>query len=144
LSSGQEGKCVRYLLLLLLLSLPLLAQEASEVFPEAPSHPFLQRANEIRLGILAGLIAADGITTQHILNVDHGSELNPIVRPLVTKGAPGQAAASALGYAFSVGSSYMFHRTGHHRLERLMLHTSIAIEAECVTSNLIQIGKARP
>jgi hypothetical protein len=135
---------VRCLLLLLLLSFPLLGQEISLAVPEAPSHSFFTRGNEIRMGILAGFIAADGITTQHILNVDHGSELNPIVRPLVTKGAPGQAAASMLGYAFSLGSSYMFHRTGHHRLERLMLNTTIAVEAECVTSNLVQIGKARP
>jgi hypothetical protein len=110
--------------------------------PEAPSHSFFNRSSEIRMGVIAGLIAADGITTQHILGADHGSELNPLVRPLVTKGAPGQAGASVLGYAFSLGSSYLLHRTGHHKLERLMLNTTIAIEAECVASNLIQIGKA--
>jgi hypothetical protein len=129
---------MRYLLLLLLVSSPLFGQDV----PEAPSHAFFERGNEIRMGMIAGLIAADGITTQHILGVDHGSEMNPLVRPLVTKGAPGQAGASVLGYAFSLGSSYLLHRTGHHRLERLMLNTTIAIEAECVTSNVIQIAKA--
>lgn len=129
---------MRYLLLLLILSLPAFGQDV----PEAPSHSFFNRGNEIRMGVIAGLVAADGITTQHILNVDHGSEMNPLVRPLVTKGAPGQAGASLLGYAFSLGSSYLLHRTGHHRLERLMLNTTIAVEAECVTSNLVQIGKA--
>jgi hypothetical protein len=113
-----------------------------EDIPEAPSHSFFERGSEIRMGVIAGLIAADGVTTQHILGVDHGSEMNPLVRPLVTKGTPGQVGASVLGYAFSIGSSYLFHRTGHHRLERLMLNTTIAIEAECVTSNLVQIGKA--
>ena len=129
---------MRYLLLLLVLSVPIFGQG----IPEAPTHPFFEAGNEIRMGVIAGLIAADGITTQHILGVDHGSELNPLVRPLVTKGAPGQAGASVLGYAFSVGSSYLLHRTGHHKLERLMLNTTIAIEAECITSNLVQIGKA--
>jgi hypothetical protein len=129
---------MRHLLVLLVLLVPLFGQD----MPETPSHSFFQRSGEIRMGVIAGLIAADGITTQHILGVDHGSELNPLVRPLVTKGAPGQAGASVLGYAFSVGSSYLLHRTGHHRLERLMLNTTIAIEAECVTSNLVQIGKA--
>jgi hypothetical protein len=129
---------VRYLLLMLVLTVPIFGQS----IPEAPSHHFFERGSEIRMGVIAGLIAADGITTQHILGVDHGSELNPLVRPLVTKGAPGQAGASVLGYAFSIGSSYLLHRTGHHRLERLMLHSTIAIEAECVTSNLVQIGKA--
>lgn len=129
---------MRYLLVLLVLSVPLFGQD----MPETPSHSFLQRSSEIRMGLIAGLVAADGITTQHILGVDHGSELNPLVRPLVTKGAPGQAGASILGYAFSIGSSYLLHRTGHHKLERLMLNATIAVEAECVTSNLVQIGKA--
>jgi hypothetical protein len=126
------------LLLLLVLSLPIFGQDT----PEAPSHAFFDRGNEIRMGVIAGFIAADGITTQHILGVDHGSEMNPLVRPLVTKGAPGQAGASILGYAFTLGSSYFLHRSGHHKLERLLLNTTIAIEAECVISNLVQIGKA--
>lgn len=130
---------MRYLLLLLVLSIATFGQDVAE----APSHSFFQRGSEIRMGVIAGFIAADGITTQHILGVDHGSEMNPLVRPLVRKGAPGQAGASILGYAFSIGSSYFLHRTGHHRLERLMLNGTIAIEAECVTSNLVQIGKAR-
>lgn len=129
---------MRYLLLLLVLTMALFGQD----MPQAPSHSFFERGSQIRMGVIAGLIAADGITTQHILGVDHGSEMNPLVRPLVTKGAPGQAGASVLGYAFSIGSSYLLHRSGHHRLERLMLNTTIAIEAECVTSNLVQIGKA--
>ena len=129
---------MRYLLLLLMLSVLTFGQDV----PEAPSHSFFERGSEIRMGLIAGLIAADGITTQHILGVDHGSEMNPLVRPLVTKGAPGQAGASVLGYAFSIGSAYLLHRSGHHKLERLMLNTTIAIEAECVTSNLVQIGKA--
>ncbi len=131
---------MRYLLLVCMVSLPLFGQNT---VPETPIHSFFERSSEIRMGIIAGLIAADGITTQHILGVDHGSEMNPLVRPLVKKGAPGQAGASVLGYAFSLGSSYLLHRAGHHKLERLMLNTTIAIEAECVTSNLIQIGKAR-
>ncbi len=129
---------MRYLLLLAIFSFPLFGQ----ALPEAPSHSFFERGNEIRMGVIAGLIAADGFTTQHILTVDHGSEMDPLVRPLVIHGAGGQAAASVLGYAFSLGTSYLFHRTGHHKLEKLMLNTSIGVEAECVTSNLVQIGKA--
>ncbi len=129
---------MRCLLLLLVLSFPVFGQ----AIPEAPSHTFFNSGNQIRMGLIAGLIAADGVTTQHILTVDHGSEMDPLVRPLVVKGAAGQAGASLLGYAFSVGGSYLFHRTGHHKLERLMLNASIAVEAECVASNLVQIGRA--
>jgi hypothetical protein len=129
---------LRYFLILLLCSLPLLAQDV----PAAPSHSFFERGSQIRMGLIAGLIAADGITTQHILTVDHGSEMDPLVRPLVVRGAGGQAAASVLGSAFSIGGAYFFHRTGHHKLERLMLNVTIGVEAECVISNLVQIGKA--
>lgn len=141
---------MRYFLLVLVFSVPLIGQ----TLPEAPSqalvatvpatepaaHSFLQRGNQIRMAVLAGLIAADGITTQHILTVDHGSELNPLVRPMVRQGAVGQLGASLLGYGLGLGSSYLFHRSGHHRLERLVLNTSIVVESECVTSNLVQIG----
>jgi hypothetical protein len=130
---------LRHLLVLLLCSIPLLAQDV----PAAPSHSFFERGSQIRMGLIAGLIAADGITTQHILTVDHGSEMDPIVRPLVVRGAGGQAAASVLGYGFSIGGAYFLHRTGHHKLERLMLNATIAVETECVISNLVQIGKAR-
>ncbi|MBV9483586.1 MAG: hypothetical protein JO249_22965 [Acidobacteria bacterium] len=129
---------MQYVFVLLVISLSSFGQ----ALPEAASHSFFDRANDIRMSLFAGLVAADGITTQHILGVDHGAEMNPIVRPLVVRGARGQAAASVLGSGLSLGTSYLFHRTGHHKLERLMLNTSIAVETECVTNNLVQIGKA--
>lgn len=105
---------------------------------ETPTHKFFDRGNTIRMGFLAGLVAADGISTQEILNSGgHWREMNPLARPFVNKGAPGQLAASVLGYGFSVGTSYLLHRTGHHKLEKLMLDASIGIEAETTSSNLI-------
>jgi hypothetical protein len=106
--------------------------------PEAPSHVFFDRPAKIRFALLAGVIAADGITTQHVLNKDGGKEINPLARPLVVHGAAGQFAASAIGYAFGIGTSYVFHRTGHHKLERMFQNVAIGVEAECVANNLIQ------
>jgi hypothetical protein len=146
---------VRYLAVLLIWAAPLLGQALPEAPSqsflaqrttssfEEPTHRFFEHGNKLRLGVIAGLIVADGISTQHILGVDHGSEMNPLVRPLVEKGASGQVAASVLGYGLSLSGSYLFHRTGHHKLERLMLNSIIVIESECVTSNLVQIGLAR-
>jgi hypothetical protein len=105
---------------------------------EAPRHVFLDRPAKIRFAILAGLIAADGITTQHVLNADGGKEVNPLARPFVKHGAAGQLAASTIGYAFGIGGSYLFHRTGHHKLERFFQNAAIGVEAECVTDNLVQ------
>jgi hypothetical protein len=102
------------------------------------THRFFDHGNKLRAGILAGLVAADGISTQGIL---HGAgqwrEMNPLARPFVNQGAPGQLAASVLGYGFSLGTSYLLHRTGHHKLEKLLLDASIGVEAETVSSNLI-------
>jgi hypothetical protein len=105
---------------------------------EQSTHKFLNRGSKIRMGILAGLVAADGISTQEILNSGgHWREMNPLARPFVNKGAPGQAAASVLGLGFSVGTAYLLHKTGHHKLETMMLNVSIAVETEVVGSNLI-------
>jgi hypothetical protein len=129
---------VRYCLFVLLVAAPILSQQS----PEAPSHSFFDTSNQLRMAAIGGLIAADGITTQHILTIDHGRELNPFVRPLVTRGPGGQVAASLLGYTLTTGTAFLFHKMGHHKLERLTFNISMAIETECVTSNLVQIATA--
>jgi hypothetical protein len=105
---------------------------------DSSAHRFFDHGNRVRAGILAGLIAADGVSTQEILRGGgRWREMNPMARPFVNQGAPGQLAASVLGYGFSLGTSYLLHRAGHHKLEKLMLDASIGIEAETVSSNLI-------
>jgi hypothetical protein len=148
-------------LLFLLLALPVVAQNLPEapsatlaldappiegIVPnvEAPQHRFLDKGNRIRLLALAGVAAADGVTTQHLMTEYHGQELNPLARPLVNKGPAGQAAASILGYGLGAGTAYVFHRTNHHRLERMALNLAIGIQAECVVNNLVQIGMGKP
>ncbi len=86
-------------------------------------------------------MAADGVTTQHNL-AHHAQEMNPLARPLVVHGWAGQLGASALGYGGSLGLAYVFHRSGHHKLERLVLHIAIGGEAAMVTNNLAR-GQAR-
>lgn len=111
---------------------------------ELPQHRFLDRGNRIRLLLLAGIATADGITTQRLVTVYNGKELNPLARPLVTKGAAGQAAASFLGYGVGAGTAYLFHRTKHHRMERIVLNLAVGIQAECVVNNLVQMAIASP
>jgi hypothetical protein len=118
--------------------MPVAAAVTPKSPPEAPTHAFFDRSAKIRFGILAGLIAADGITTQHVLNTDGGKEVNPLARPFVKHGAAGQLAASSLGYAFGIGGSYLFHRTNHHKLERIFQNVAIAVEGQCFVDNLVQ------
>src|SRR5271168_1637593 len=68
--------------------------------PEAPgTRKFWSFENKVDFSVLAGQIAVDAITTQHGLN-EGFRESNPVMRPLVTRGAAGEAAASSLGFGF--------------------------------------------
>jgi hypothetical protein len=124
-------------------ALPVLAEATnSKSAVNLENHAFLDRRAKFRFAVLAGLMAADGITTQQVLGKG-GRELNPLARPFVTRGASGQLAASSLGYAATVTTSYLFHRTNHHKLERIFQYVNIAIESECVVDNLIQGARIR-
>jgi hypothetical protein len=111
-------------------------QSANLVATKAPAHHFFDQGNNIRFAALAGLVAADGFTTQIALTGSgHFREMNPIARPFVSQGTAGQVAASAIGLGVSTGTAYLLHKTGHHKLERLVLNACIGVEAETVSSN---------
>ncbi len=107
--------------------------------PDAPSQPpFWTVENKVNFSILAGLVAADGITTQRGLN-EGFHEVNPVMRPFVTRGAAGEAAGSALGFGTAVGVAYLLHRTHHYKAERIATRLMIAGEAGFVANNIIAI-----
>ena len=82
---------MKLLLLLLLLSVAMQAQSftasSSSALPDAPSQqPFWTVENKVNVSILAGLVAADAITTQRGLDQGlAGSQSS--MRPFVTRGA---------------------------------------------------------
>jgi hypothetical protein len=115
-------------------------QSTNLMTEKAPVHHFFEKSNNIRFAALAGLVAADGFTTQVALSGNgQFREMNPIARPFVNHGAAGQVAASVIGLGASTGTAYLLHKTGHHKLERMLLNASIGIEAETVTSNSWQL-----
>ena len=87
-------------------------------------HSFWDREN-------CALFAATGATATADFFVTHanlasgGRELNPTTR-LFTGSTPMLASNFALQTAGVIGVSYLFHKTGHHKLERLtsILNTS--------------------
>jgi len=133
---------MRYLLSMLLLGVAMQAQSftaSSHALPDAPSpRPFWTVEKKLDVGILAGLVAADAITTQRGLNQGL-REVNPIMRPFVTRGAPGEAVGSALGFGVSVGVVYLMHRSHHYKLERLTMRLMVASEAGVVVNNIVAI-----
>lgn len=133
---------MKYLLSILLLSVAMQAQSftaSSSALPDAPSQrPFWTVENKVNLGILAGLIAADGITTQRGLNQGL-REVNPVMRPFVTRGAAGEAAGSALGFGAGVGVAYLLHCSHHYKAERITMRLILAGEGAVVANNIIAI-----
>jgi hypothetical protein len=134
---------MKLLLSLLLLSVAVQAQSftasSSSTLPDAPSRrPFWTVENKVNVSILAGLVAADAITTQR--GLDQGlREVNPLMRPFVTRGAAGEAVGSALGFGAGVGVVYLLHRTHHYKAERITMGLIVAGEGGFVANNIIEI-----
>ena len=134
---------MKFLLSILFLSVAVQAQSftasGSSALPDAPSQrPFWTGENKVNVSILAGLVAADAITTQRGLN-EGLREVNPLMRPFVTRGATGEAAGSALGFGAGVGVVYLLHRSHHYKAERITMRLIVAGEGAFVANNIIAI-----
>jgi hypothetical protein len=134
---------MKLFLALFLLSTAMAAQSfvasSSSALPGAPSqHPFWTIENRVNVSILAGLVAADAFTTQRGLNQGL-REVNPVMRPFVTRGAPGEAVGSALGFGAGVGIVYLLHRSQHYKAERITMRLMVAGEAGFVANNIVAI-----
>ena len=107
--------------------------------PDAPSaQKFWSTENKIEFSIFAGQLAADAITTQRGLSKGL-REMNPLMRPLVTRGVAGQATASALSFGAGLGTVYLLRATHHYRAERITLRLILAGEAALVGHNIALI-----
>ena len=87
--------------------------------PNAPQpHRFWGRTNKVLFITHAGLETADFAITHR--NLGHGGrEQNPMGQSLCESGTAGQLLYFGGRTAAVVGLSYLFHRTGHHKLERM-------------------------
>ena len=109
---------------------------ASDHVPDAPStRRFWSAENKIDLSIFAGQLAADAITTQRGLS-EGFREVNPLMRPLVTRGVAGQVTASTLSFGAGLGTVYLLHVTHHYRAGRITLRLILAGEGALVGHNI--------
>jgi Domain of unknown function (DUF5658) len=136
---------LKYLFALLLLCATLHAENfvsaaASGPVADAPSteRPFWTMHNKVGFGILAGLTAADAITTQRGLS-EGMRETNPLMRPFVTRGAAGEAVGSALGFSAAIGAAYVLHRSHHYKAERITMGLMLSGESAVVAHNIAVI-----
>ena len=108
---------------------------ATPIRPAEPAHhPFWDRENKTLFAVVAGAAAADFCVTRANL-ANGGRELNPVTR-IFTGSTPLLAANFALETGSVVGISYLFHRAGHHRLERITSLVNLGNSAGAVAYGL--------
>lgn len=81
-------------------------------------HKFWDTQNRVLFAAVAASSTADFFVTRANLQ-NGGQELNPVVR-VFGRSTPGLALNFAGETAGVIGLSYFFHRTNHHRLERIV------------------------
>lgn len=107
----------------------------SATLPEAPSHRFWDRQNTVLFVASAAFNTADFVVTRDNLR-GGGRELNPVTR--VFSGSTAGLAVNFAGEtAGVVALSYFFHKTGHHKMERLTSMMNIGSSAAAVTFDLV-------
>jgi hypothetical protein len=99
--------------------LPVNAQTSAAVanVPAAPvpQHRFWDRKNIL---LFSGVAVARGLDYASTRNMLARGREEILLPDDVVKNAEGFPALEAAGTATSIGISYIFHRTGHHKLER--------------------------
>jgi hypothetical protein len=98
------------------------------------SHRFWDRENNLLFAAVGAAATADFFTTHSNLS-GGGRELNPITR-LFAGNTASLATNFGLETAGVIGLSYFFHKTGHHKLERITSFVNIGNSAGAVTYNL--------
>lgn len=110
-------------------SSPVIARPAPE-----NQHKFLDKWNIALFTSSAALAATDFAVTRANLQ-SNGKELNPVVR-VFGRSTAGLAVNFAGGTAGSIGLSYFFHKTGHHKLERITSAVNIGASGIAVSYSL--------
>lgn len=114
---------------------PAVTLAGPRVLPEAPSqHKFWDTQNRVLFSAVAASNIADFAVTHSNLQ-NGGRELNPVTR-ILSGSTAGLAVNFAGETAGVIGLSYFFHKTGHHRLERVVPLVNFGASAVAVTYGL--------
>lgn len=115
---------------------------APVITPRAPTHRFFDAKNAFAAGAFAVALAGDSWSTQRALEYPGVSEANPLARPFVSSRA-GQAVYSGSSLGLMLGGMYLAHKTGHHKLERVVPWAMAGWEVFLTGWNIHQISRAR-
>jgi hypothetical protein len=118
---------MRYAALLLLCGIAF-----GQNLPDAP-HKFLDKQNAIVAGSFLAFSAWDAVSTERNATGSPRKYAFNEDNPLVPHTQAGRIAYDAGTVAATLAGAYLFHRTGHHRLERWTLRVALALEVDAST-----------
>ena len=104
----------------------LLAWTGAACGQELPGAPVSKTTWTTFVGLGAEILA-DGVTTR-ILYQRHHDEIDPVAKPFVHAGVPGQIGASLMGAGALSGVWFMLRRTHHDRAAEWFLRSVTAGE----------------
>jgi hypothetical protein len=104
------------------------------LLPTAPSaeHPFWDRKNVL---LFSGIVIFRGLDYASTRNMQARGREEILLPDDVVNNSAGFASLEAAATPTSVGISYVFHRTGHHKLERWISVAHIGVTGFGVTRN---------
>jgi len=107
---------------------------ATQALPSAPiaEHRFWDRENIL---LFSGIAVFRGLDYASTRNFQARGRTEVLLPDDVVNNSAGFAAVEAAGTATSVGISYLFHRTGHHKMERWLSIGHIGVTAFGVAWN---------
>jgi hypothetical protein len=143
---GSIRYLICFLMICFLMMIPAQAQEpvsqtenpaaAPAAVPEAPfktqPHRFWDRTNILLFSGVAVFRGLDYASTRNFMARGRGEILIP---DDVVNNSAGFAGLEAAATATSIGISYIFHRTGHHKLERWLSIGHIVVTGVGVVNN---------
>ncbi len=95
--------------------LPRTASASGRAAPSINTHPFWDLENDL---LFAGVAASRGMDYSSTLNLRRRGDEEVFLTNSIVDNHALFAGIEAAATITSVGVSYLFHRTGHHRLER--------------------------
>lgn len=106
----------------------------------SPVHAFWDREN---LWLFSGIAITRGLDYASTRNMQARGRKEILLAPEVVNNSAAFASLEAAGTMTSIGVSYIFHRTGHHTLERWMSIGHIGVTAFGATRNYFLESKHR-
>lgn len=91
-----------------------------------PQHRFWDRKNIL---LFSGVAVFRGLDYASTRNFERRGRQEVLIPDDVVNNSAGFASLEAAGAATSVGISYIFHRTGHHKMERWLSAGHIGVTA---------------